>query len=120
MKQSKIIQAYKATEELANITSFTTKDQWQIYTLRKALRPHVEFQQEREKALAEKYAKYADDKGVISGQRYIDYTKELAELGQMDVELDVNPIKLTLAEGVTFKTIEALEGFVEFEPKESE
>ena len=118
MKQIKIIQAYKATEDLANITGFTIKDQWQIYTLRKALRPHVEFQQERENALATKYASFADDKGVITGQHYIDYMKDMAELNQMDIKFENEPIKLTLAEGVTFKTIEALEGFVEFEQSE--
>ena len=115
MKQFEVIKAYNATEKLASIEGFTPKDQWQIYTLRKTLRPHIEFQQEREKALADKYIQYADDKGTITGQPYIDYLAEMQELNNMDIEETFTPVKLTLVEGVNFKTIEALAGFIEFE-----
>ena len=114
MKQFKIIQAFKATEDLVKVEDFSANDQWQIYTLRKNLRPHIEFQQEREKALADKYIKFADDKGNITGQHYIDYLKEQQELNNIDVEYNHEPITLSLVKGITFKTIEALEEFVDF------
>ena len=113
MKQHKIIRAYKATEELDKI-EFSVDEQWQIYNLRKNLRPHVEFQQEREKAINEKYTQYADENSTITGQHYVDYIKEQQELNNMDVEYNYEPVVLKLKKGINFKTIEALEDFVEF------
>ena len=114
MKQYKIIQLYNATEKLAGIEGFTPNEQWQIYTLRKALRPHIEFQQEREKALAEKYTPYADENGTLKGEPFKNYAKEKAELNNLDVECEYERIALPLLKGITFQDIEALEDIIEF------
>ena len=116
MKQSRIIELYKATEKLAKIEGFTPNDQWKIYTLRKNFRPHVEFQQERERALVEKYTPFADDNGVIKGEPYLNYLKEKAELNDLDVEFNCEKIVLPLLKGLTFQDIEELEDIVEFKP----
>ena len=114
MKQYEIISVYNATEELADNKNLTSKEQWALYNLRKDLRSHVEFQKEREQVITGKYAKFADENGKIYGENYQNYLKELEELNDMDIEWDKEKIKLPLVDGINFKTIEALEDFIEF------
>lgn len=114
MKQIDIINAYKASEDLSKAT-FSKEDEWKIYNLRKALRPRIEFQEEQEKKLAEKYTSFADKDGNLKGEKYIEYMQELQELMNLEVE-SVESITLPLIEGVSFKTIEALENLIEFKP----
>ena len=113
MKQIKLVNAYKATEDLAKV-NFSKDDQWKIYCFRKALRPHIEFQEEQENKLVEKYKPYADEQGIVSGKEYIDFLNEKRELNDMDVEFEAEKIELPLVDGIIFKTIESLEDFIEF------
>lgn len=120
MKQYQITNAYRDLEKLSENEFLTDKNQWEIYKLRKQLRSHVEFQQERENAIREKYMAFANDKGILEGEKSLEYVKEMQDLSQLDVEIE-NFTKPTIktVKGVTCKTIEALEDFVEFtEPEE--
>lgn len=112
MKQIDIINAYKQMDELASI-QFSKEDQWKIYCLRKALRPHVEFQDEQDKKLAEKYTPYADENGNLTGEKFLEFMREKQELALLEQETP-EKIELPLLEGINFKTIEALENLIEF------
>ena len=120
MKQYQIINAYKSLEILSDNEHLTDFDQWKIYKLRKLLRPHIEFQQERESAIQEKYQAFADDKGILKDEKAQEYMKELQELSQLTV--DVEPFtkpEIKVSKGMTLKIIEPLEDFIEFtEPSE--
>jgi hypothetical protein len=114
MKQFDIIKAYKTLETLADNKNFNGKEQWDLYNLRKELRSHAEFQEEREKALYDKYISFADDKGQISGKPYADYLKDLEELNSMEIELDIDKLSIRFVDGMSFKDAEPLEDFIEF------
>ena len=119
MKQNKIMEAYHATESMADNNNISHEDQWKIYQARKAMRPHIEFYEERTKAIQSKYVEYADENGTISGEPFRNYQKDIAEL--LDMEKDMEDYKVPtvkLVDGINFKTIEALEGLIEFEPAE--
>jgi len=82
------------------------------------LSPHWEFQIEREEALRNKYSKFANEEGKISGQPYLDYVKEFEELMNLEKDLgDIQKVKLKLQDGmgITIQMMEALEDFVVFE-----
>lgn len=115
MKQFKIIEAYKTTEAMANIDDIPASSQWKIYKLRKMLRPHVEFQDERMNAINQKYLRFADENNEIKGEPFLNYKKEIEELGNLEIELEDLPISMPLAKGINFKQIEALEGFIDFQ-----
>ena len=114
MKQYQIIQAYNAMETLADNNNLTKEDQWKIFNLRKSLRPHIEFQQERDKALSDKYTPFADDQGILRGNKYLEYLKEKEDLQNMEVECSFDKVKMQLYDGINFKIIEQLEEFIEF------
>ena len=115
MKQYKIINAYKMLETLSDNENLTEFDQWSIYKIRKILRPHIEFQEEREQSIRDKYIPYADKDGIISGEHYVSFMQEMQKLAQMDVEIEpyIKP-RIKLTKGITYKTIEPLEEFIEF------
>ena len=120
MKQYQIINAFKALETLSDNENLTDFDQWHIYKLRKMLRPHIEFQQEREAAIQEKYKGFADDKGMLKDEKAQEYLKELQALTQLDVDIEeFTKPQIKIAKGMTCKIIEPLEDFIEFtEPME--
>ena len=117
MKQFKIVKAYQATENMSKCEKLDAETLWSIYQLRKKLYPHVEFQAEREDALREKYAEFADEDGVIKGEPYTNYVKDLSEIATMDKEVNI-PDKITIKlqdeMGITVQMMEALDEFVNF------
>lgn len=116
MKQSKIIDAYNMSTTLSEC-EITDIEQWEVYKLRKILRPHVEFQQEREMAIKEKYIPFADEKGALRKDKVQDYINEINSIGNLDVELEeFSKPKIKITKGITCKIIEPLEDFVEFLP----
>jgi len=115
MKQYEIINAYNALTSIAENQNINDDQQWELFKLRKFLRPHVEFQQEREKLISEKYEKFADEEGKISGKPYNDYLIELRDLGNMDIELDEFTKPVLSHKGINFLTMETLENFIEFQ-----
>lgn len=117
IKQKKIIEAYNATERLADIKTLPVKTMWELYDLRRKLTPHKEFQDDRECALREKYMPYADSDGVITGMAYIEFMREREELNDLEIDVsDIQRISLPLTDGLglTVHDIEALEPFVDF------
>lgn len=118
MKNSKILQAYNATEALADNNAISDDIQWEIYQLRKKLFPHIEFTQERLETIKSKYAEFADDKGNLIGEKADEFKNEVQSLN--DLEKDTSDIsKFTFVvkagHGVTAKIMEALEDFIDFE-----
>lgn len=114
MKQLSIVTAYNNLETLSNIKDYHAKEQWALYSLRKELRPFVDFYEERIKALGSKYSEFTDEKGMLYDQHYLDYIKEKEELDSLEVEQEISKIELPIVDGITFLTIESLEGFVNF------
>ena len=114
MKQINIVQAYNDLKQLANVEGYQEKEQWKLYQLRKKLKPHIDFQQERERIIYDKYREYADQDGMIKGQKYIDLMQEKEDLNNMEIDLSVEKISLPLVKGINFITIEALEDFIDF------
>ena len=114
MKQLSIVTAYNNLEALSNIKDYHAKEQWALYSLRKELRPFVDFYEERIKALASKYSEFTDDKGMLYDQHYLDYIKEKEELDNLEVEQKINKIELPIVDGITFLTIESLENYIMF------
>ena len=116
MKQYMIIQAYNATEKLSEC-DLTEKEQWEIYKLRKFLRPHFEFQQEREEEIKKKYSSYVDSDGKVNSDKAQDVINDLNNISNLDVELDeYKKITIKMTKGITCKIIESLEDFIEFIP----
>jgi len=115
MKQSKIINLYKLMETLASVQDLSSDEQWDIYQLRKTLRPHFDFQLEREEALRDKYVPLADEEGNIPAEEAQKYFKEMEELGNLEIELpEIIKPKIRLVKGISFLTAESLEDFIEF------
>ena len=119
MKQADIIKAYNAAEGIAETAKLNDMELWRIYRLRKALLPHIEFGQERDTAIRQKYTPYADEKGMISGETYKAFLAEMNALGELEVDVEAERFPLRVAEGMTIAQMEALDPFVEFtEPAE--
>lgn len=114
MKQINIINAYKNLEQLSMIKDYHNKEQWALYKLRKELRSYNEFYQERNQTIIDKYRQYANEEGVISGQPYQDYLKDVEELNNLDVDIKIEKISLPFVDGITFVIAEQLEDFIEF------
>lgn len=120
MKQYKIINAYQILEKLSENENLTDFDQWEIYKLRKFLRPHFDFQSEREDSIRQKFKDDIDEQGNIHGEKAAAFLKDMQELSNMDIEIEerTKP-QIKLVKGITCKIIEPLEDFIEFtEPAE--
>ena len=116
MKQSKIIEAYNASALLSEC-EITETEQWKLYKLRKVLRSHYEFQQQREDAVREKYSSFIDDRGMIAGEKAQEFVKDINAIGDLEVEIEeFEKPQITMIKGITCKIIEPLEDFVEFLP----
>lgn len=116
MKQTKIIEAFNATTSLSEL-EFSELEQWKIYQLRKYLRPHYDYQVEREQAIQQKYIDYIEEDGTIKGEKAKEFLKEINDIGELEIELEKrDKTILHVVKGVTFKLIEPLEDFVEFVP----
>lgn len=116
MKQYKIVNAYKQMELLADIKDLSEKEQWDLYQLRKTLKSHYEFQGEREQAIREKFNDFADDNGDIHDQHAKDFLNDLSELNNMEIDIKFIKPQIRLVKGISFKTAEELEDFIEFTP----
>lgn len=116
MKQGKIISAYNTAEKLAEC-DLTDKEQWEVYKLRKFLRPHYEFQLERENAVREKYSSFTNQNGMINGEKAQEFLRDMNAIGEIEIELEeYKKPEIKITKGITCKIIEPLEDFVEFLP----
>lgn len=116
MKQLKIINAYEVLESLSENDKLSYEALWDLFQLKKCLQPHFDFFQERVDALRAKYTPLADEHGQLTGQAMQDYAKEMNELGNMDKEVDFTTLHMSLKDvpGLTLRTLEDLEPFIEF------
>ena len=114
MKQYQIVEAYTKLEQLSSINDFHVEEHKKIFILRKQLRPHVEFHNERLSALADKYRPFANENGILEGDHYKKYMEEINELNNTEIEDQFKKITLPVVEGITFLTMEELEDFIDF------
>ena len=115
MTQKKLIKAYQIMESLALVNDLSAKEQWNIYELRKRIRPHFDFQIERENAIREKYSEYADGDGELVGDKADEFVGEINDLLNMEVDFQIeNKPKIRFVKGINFITAESLEDFIEF------
>ena len=115
MKQFQIINAYQTLETLAENEFLTELDQWAVYKVRKMLKHHIEFQNERETSIREKFMEYTDENGNLQGDKAKEYLEDIQKLNNLDVELEeFEKPKIKLVKGITCKIMEPLEDFIEF------
>ena len=121
MKQVKIVKAYEITNILANSHELTKDQQWDIFCLRKILRPHAEFQEEQKAVIDEKYLQQADENGRVFGKVALEYNRELRELDNMEKDLgEILKIRIPMIDGINSAEMEAVEDFIEFYRDEPE
>ena len=119
MKQIKINEAYKNMEQLVDNKELTPAEQWKLYKLRKALKPHIDFYEEQYGKIGEKYTEVADQNGMVHGEHAVAFAKDVNDLNNLDVETEeFERPAIRFVEGINFMTAEALEDFIEFIPPE--
>ena len=115
MKQIQIITAYNKMESLADNKNLSKENQWALYKLRKALKPHFDFQIEQEEGIRDKYLPFVNEQQMLPPDKTQEYLKELDELGNLEIEMeDFEKVKIPLVDGINFKMMEELENFIEF------
>lgn len=119
MKQSKIIEAYKATNRIKDLKDIPNDIAYTFYKIRKLLQPQWDFQLERENALKEKYG-FTFEEGKVkfnSQQDAIECDKEMFDLANMDIELSIEKqtLKITDRPLLTVSEMESLEDFLNYE-----
>lgn len=120
MKQVKIVNAYGVTDALSNDTTISLKAKWALYSLRKALAQHYEFQTQENNRLLEKYKGKYDPTTKLIIFETPDIAKEFSDehnaLDNLEIDLKVDKQKLSLNDipKITVKQIEDLEDFIEF------
>lgn len=118
MKQAYIILAYQTLDSLSENDKIPYSTLWDLFQLKRQLHPHVDFFNERLEVIKKKYIPYADEKGEISGKHLEDYSKDIEELGNTEVDADkiTKPtIKLKDLPGITLKFMEATSNFINYE-----
>lgn len=117
MKLIDCVAAYKAVHEMMDLEqAYPTAHA--LLSLKRQLKPHVDFCAVEEMKLVDKYARKGEN-GIVWGEvgfifddpaKAPEYAQKRKEL--MDVEVEVDKVKLDLAT-VTPAQLEALEGFME-------
>lgn len=123
MKQSTIIRAYKTLNTLS-AQKLPLSVSHKLWTLARTLRPHWEFQAEKEAEVFQRYEpKYNDDGSMDFGsderakECKAEYEKTVNEIADLDVDLgDYKKIILHLDDklDLSIGDIEALSDFVDF------
>lgn len=121
MKQLQINKAYGALSRLANI-QMPVRDAYKLYLLTEQMKPCCNFQLEQERKLLEKYGGAIDqDSGsfVFKDRETMEaFRREMAELNELDAEIEVDPVEISMdalgAQKLTPADIMCLEGFVAF------
>ena len=118
MKQSKIVDAFKALNKLS-ACPLPIKTAYAVHKLRMALRPVWEFQCEEEGKAIERLRPIADADGnltfaTMEGKK--EFLRVQHELSEQEQEIDFQPVTVGLLDGITLSAndIDALDGFVTF------
>lgn len=119
MKQGQAVRAYLAMGHLMD-ERLPIRTAYALHRLRRALAPAFEFQAAREQRLMGELKPEAISPTQLRFQSAEDarrWAAEMEELSQVDVELEAQPVTVTMAEDMTLTPadIEALDGFVIFE-----
>lgn len=119
MKQSKIVDAFKALNKLS-ACPLPIKTAYAVHKLRMALRPVWEFQCEEEgKAIERLRPAVSADGGLtfanMEGKQA--FLRVQSDLAEQEHEIDFQPVTIGLLDGITLSAndIDALDGFVTFE-----
>ena len=117
MKQSTIIKAYKALIKLGQ-QDLPIRLAFDLFKIKQALQPQWDFQIDSEtKAIAGATVNPDGTVSFGSTEAAAVFSGKLKELGDMDIDLKVNPIKIPLSTpGLTLSMddIEALDCFIQF------
>ena len=108
----------KANEPLMTLAKekVTVKEAVSIARVVKALRDEVAIYQEKEKEIIEKYGEVEDSgRFFIKNDVMSDFDKEFGELLDFEVELNIEPVKLTSDIHIDADTVIAVEKFIDFE-----
>ena len=123
MKQSTIIQAYKTIQELSQ-QKLPLAVGHKLWTVKRMLEPHWEFQREKEQEVFEKYKPVINEDGSLQfkdkeegeafGKEYLEMVNEVA-----DLDVDLGEYKKVLLHfddkiDMTVDEIAALSEFVDF------
>ena len=118
MKQYKIIQAYKATNRIKELVDIPNDVAFTFYKLRKKLQPQWDFQVERETAIQQKYEFSIDGNNIVfkNPEDAKSCTKEMEELANMDIDLNIEKIPLQISDHplLSVEEMETLEDFLEY------
>lgn len=117
MTNFEINNIYTVTEKLSEKDQFSDSVLWCLFKLRKDLREHVDFYNERLKSIQDKYVSYADENGQIHGEVMDKYVNDVKELGLMDKDIsNVAKYDISIKEfkGITVHDMESLEPFINF------
>ena len=108
---------YKTTEKLSEDKNLSDSVLWCLFKLRKDLRVHTDFYEERLQDIKNKYMSYADENGQIHGDISDQYMKDVNELDNMDKDIsDITKYDISIKEfkGITVHDMESLEPFINF------
>lgn len=121
--QREAVAAYKALERIKSQQMSWKLSYW-VTKLRQKLQAQVEFQQECEIKLVEKYGATVDENGRVqlkTKEEAKAFDNEWAEIGNIQLtDLKITPAVVTEAENLKIspEDMEALDGFVEFDMPE--
>lgn len=133
MKQGKIIVAYKLIRKLGGELDIPWELKRRLADFRRQLQPTWDFQEEQERAAVEalqaRHKKKAGENlsDAEISQIQNELNKRLNELANMDVDIEIQPIRITVSrqlERVLNKVLTGnelldLDGFIEFEEGEN-
>lgn len=121
MKQNQITKVYGALKELSAL-KMPVQAAYQVFAAIKVIEPHYLCGVDMERKLIEQYGGVLGDEGRIAFPN-IDEAKKfqtsLIELSELDVEIDIKPIKITRSmlgdQEIRVQTMMNLDGIVVFE-----
>lgn len=129
MKLKQCVEAYTAILELIE-KEWSYQTAHALVTLKRELKPHVDFYAQEEMRLVEKFAA-KDEKGNIlwtgngtfsfmEKSMALEYAKQRETLGNVEVQEDFRKIKAPAPERIKPSQLDALIGFIEFESGEGD
>lgn len=123
MTLEKALGYYKAIEELSQI-EMDCASAYAVVRLKKKLKDHVDFFIAEEMKLVQTYGK-RNAGGIVEinegtfrfddDQKALEYRRKRKELGAVQLDTNVNPVKITAPAKLRPALIEDLEGLVEFD-----
>ena len=119
MKQNKIIEAYKALNNLCS-DKLPLKAAFSIYKMKKTLEDNYKFQLDKEREFMDECNGFIDSEGRVTFSNKEDAAKfmdKIKELNDIDSNIEIVPVLISLDSelSITPKDVEALDGFIHFE-----